>query len=112
VCLSVESGEDARRFDGENRRGAARVARQPDPGRASDSARPVPNTKDTALTIASEKGHVKFFELLIQYGAMLEVTVMNLKLVGIFSSEPFYLYIKKNSAILFLTFSLSLFSFF
>jgi ankyrin repeat domain-containing protein 17 len=39
---------------------------------AVENALPVPTTKDTALTIASEKGHVKFVELLIQYGAQLE----------------------------------------
>lgn len=39
---------------------------------ADENALPVPTTKDTALTIAAEKGHVKFVELLIQYGAHLE----------------------------------------
>ncbi|CAF0726075.1 unnamed protein product [Brachionus calyciflorus] len=39
---------------------------------ADENAPPVPTTKDTALTIAAEKGHVKFVELLIQYGAQLE----------------------------------------
>lgn len=39
---------------------------------ADENALPVPTTKDTALTIAAEKGHFKFVELLIQYGAHLE----------------------------------------
>ncbi len=40
---------------------------------AEVNASPVPTTKDTALTIAAEKGHLKFVQLLIEYGAHLDV---------------------------------------
>jgi ankyrin repeat domain-containing protein 17 len=39
---------------------------------ADVNAAPVPTTKDTALTIAADKGHLKFVELLIEYGAQLD----------------------------------------
>jgi ankyrin repeat protein len=40
---------------------------------ADVNASPVPNSKDTALTIAAEKGHLKFVQLLIEYGSQLDV---------------------------------------
>lgn len=40
---------------------------------ADVNAPPVPSSKDTALTIAADKGHYKFVELLIQRGAQVEV---------------------------------------
>jgi len=39
---------------------------------ADVNAPPVPTTKDTVLTIAAEKGHLKFVQLLIEYGAQLD----------------------------------------
>ena len=39
---------------------------------ADVNASPVPTTKDTALTIAADKGHLKFVQLLIEYGAQLD----------------------------------------
>lgn len=39
---------------------------------ADVNAPPMPTTKDTALTIAAEKGHLKFVQLLIEYGAQLD----------------------------------------
>jgi ankyrin repeat domain-containing protein 17 len=35
-------------------------------GGADVKGAPVPATRDTALTIAAEKGHVRFVELLLQ----------------------------------------------
>ncbi|KAK8744128.1 hypothetical protein OTU49_001012, partial [Cherax quadricarinatus] len=40
---------------------------------ADVNAPPVPSSRDTALTIAADKGHYKFVELLIQRGAQVEV---------------------------------------
>ena len=39
---------------------------------ADVNASPVPTTKDTALTIAADKGHLKFVQLLVEYGAQLD----------------------------------------
>ncbi|CAK9297911.1 unnamed protein product [Gordionus sp. m RMFG-2023] len=40
---------------------------------ADVNAAPVPSSRDTALTIAADKGHIKFVELLVQNGAQIEV---------------------------------------
>ncbi|KAI8521456.1 Ankyrin repeat and KH domain-containing protein 1, partial [Branchiostoma belcheri] len=40
---------------------------------ADVNAAPVPSSRDTALTIAADKGHYKFCELLIQRGAQIDV---------------------------------------
>lgn len=40
---------------------------------ADVNAAPVPTSRDTALTIAADKGHLKFVELLLQRGAAVEV---------------------------------------
>ncbi|CAF2610235.1 unnamed protein product [Rotaria sp. Silwood2] len=40
---------------------------------ADVNAPPVPTSKDTALTIAADKGHHKFVELLLLYGATIDV---------------------------------------
>lgn len=40
---------------------------------ADVNAPPVPSSRDTALTIASDKGHVEFVELLLQRGAQADV---------------------------------------
>lgn len=40
---------------------------------ADVNAPPVPSSKDTALTIAADKGHYKFCELLLLQGAMVDV---------------------------------------
>ncbi|CAF0855296.1 unnamed protein product, partial [Didymodactylos carnosus] len=40
---------------------------------ADVNAPPVPTSKDTALTIAADKGHNKFVELLLLYGATIDV---------------------------------------
>lgn len=40
---------------------------------ADVNATPVPSSRDTALTIAADKGHVKFVELLLDRGAQVEV---------------------------------------
>ena len=40
---------------------------------ADVNAAPVPSSRDTALTIAADKGHLKFVELLLQRGAAVEV---------------------------------------
>lgn len=37
------------------------------------NAPPVPSSKDTALTIAADKGHYKFCDLLLSRGAMVDV---------------------------------------
>lgn len=39
---------------------------------ADVNAPPVPSSRDTALTIASDKGHVRFVELLINKQVLLE----------------------------------------
>jgi len=36
---------------------------------ADPNSAPVPTSRDTALTIAADKGHAKFVELLLQHGA-------------------------------------------
>uniref|UniRef100_A0A182STW8 ANK_REP_REGION domain-containing protein n=1 Tax=Anopheles maculatus TaxID=74869 RepID=A0A182STW8_9DIPT len=40
---------------------------------ADVNAAPVPSSRDTALTIAADKGHLKFVELLLSRGALVEV---------------------------------------
>ena len=40
---------------------------------ADVNAQPVPSSRDTALTIAADKGHYKFAELLVVRGAMVDV---------------------------------------
>ena len=40
---------------------------------ADVNAAPVPSSKDTALTIAADKGHYKFVELILRYGAYVDV---------------------------------------
>lgn len=40
---------------------------------ADVNATPVPSSRDTALTIAADKGHVRFVELLLYRGAAVEV---------------------------------------
>lgn len=40
---------------------------------ADVNAPPVPSSKDTALTIAADKGHYKFCDLLLLRGAMVDV---------------------------------------
>lgn len=40
---------------------------------ADVNALPVPTSRDTALTIASDKGHFKFVELILNYGANVDV---------------------------------------
>ena len=43
-------------------------------GRGADiNAPPVPSSRDTALTIAADKGHYKFVELLLVNGAFVDV---------------------------------------
>ena len=37
------------------------------------NAAPVPSSKDTALTIAADKGHFKFVDLLLRQGAHVDV---------------------------------------
>ena len=37
------------------------------------NAAPVPSSKDTALTIAADKGHYKFVELILRHGAHVDV---------------------------------------
>ena len=37
------------------------------------NALPVPSSKDTALTIAADKGHYKFCDLLLSRGAVVDV---------------------------------------
>ena len=37
------------------------------------NAAPVPSSRDTALTIAADKGHFKFVDLLLHYGALVDV---------------------------------------
>ncbi|XP_033101464.1 ankyrin repeat domain-containing protein 17-like [Anneissia japonica] len=39
---------------------------------ADVNAAPVPSSRDTALTIAADKGHYRFVELLLQYGALVD----------------------------------------
>lgn len=41
---------------------------------ADPNTAPVPTSRDTALTIAADKGHHKFVELLIHHGAQVCVT--------------------------------------
>lgn len=40
---------------------------------ADVNALPVPTSRDTALTISSDKGHYKFVELILSYGANVDV---------------------------------------
>lgn len=40
---------------------------------ADVNAAPVPSSKDTALTIAADKGHFRFVELLLSRGAAVDV---------------------------------------
>ena len=40
---------------------------------ADMNAPPVPSSRDTAMTIASDKGHVEFVELLLKRGAQADV---------------------------------------
>ena len=40
---------------------------------ADVNAAPVPSSKDTALTIAADKGHYKFVELILRHGANVDV---------------------------------------
>ena len=40
---------------------------------ADVNAAPVPSSKDTALTIAADKGHYKFVELILRHGAYVDV---------------------------------------
>lgn len=40
---------------------------------ADVNAAPVPSSKDTALTIAADKGHYKFVDLILRYGAHVDV---------------------------------------
>lgn len=40
---------------------------------ADVNAQPVPSSRDTALTIAADKGHYKFVELLVVIGAQIDV---------------------------------------
>lgn len=40
---------------------------------ADVNASPVPSSKDTALTIAADKGHYRFVELLLSRGAFVDV---------------------------------------
>ena len=40
---------------------------------ADVNAPPVPSSRDTALTIAADKGHCKFVELLVHKGASVDV---------------------------------------
>lgn len=40
---------------------------------ADPNAAPVPSSRDTALTIAADKGHERFVELLVQRGAQIDV---------------------------------------
>lgn len=43
-------------------------------GKGADvNAAPVPSSKDTALTIAADKGHYKFVELILRHGALVDV---------------------------------------
>ena len=37
------------------------------------NALPVPSSKDTALTIAADKGHAKFVDMILRYGANVDV---------------------------------------
>lgn len=43
---------------------------------ADVNATPVPSSRDTALTIAADKGHVRFVELLLYRGAAVEVNFL------------------------------------
>ena len=40
---------------------------------ADVNAAPVPSSRDSALTIAADKGHYKFVELILRYGAHVDV---------------------------------------
>src|ERR1700722_10761730 len=40
---------------------------------ADPNTSPVPTSRDTALTIAADKGHHKFVELLVHHGAMVKI---------------------------------------
>ena len=40
---------------------------------ADVNAAPVPSSKDTALTIAADKGHYKFVELILRHGSFVDV---------------------------------------
>ena len=40
---------------------------------ADVNAAPVPSSRDTALTIAADKGHYKFVDLILRHGACVEV---------------------------------------
>lgn len=39
---------------------------------ADPNAAPVPSSKDTALTIAADKGHFRFVSLLLRHGANID----------------------------------------
>lgn len=60
---------------------------------ADVNAQPVPSSRDTALTIAADKGHYKFVELLVVIGAQIDVrnkkgcTPLWLSANGTFSSR-------------------------
>ena len=43
------------------------------PQGADVNALPVPSSKDTALTIAADKGHAKFVDMILRYGANVDV---------------------------------------
>ena len=43
------------------------------PQGADVNAAPVPSSKDSSLTIAADKGHYKFVELLLREGAVVDV---------------------------------------
>ncbi len=61
---------------------------------ADVNAPPVPSSRDTALTIATDKGHFKFVELLLTKRA--SVDVKNKK-----GCSPFWLAANGNASILF-----------
>lgn len=48
---------------------------------ADVNAPPVPSSRDTALTIAADKGHYKFCELLINRWALLGISIQNTSLL-------------------------------
>ena len=37
------------------------------------NAAPVPSSRDTALTIAADKGHYKFVDLILRFGAHVDI---------------------------------------
>lgn len=56
---------------------------------ADPNTTPVPSSRDTALTIAADKGHDKFVEMLLKHGALLDAR--NKKVSFVFQSLRNYI---------------------